>query len=851
MNTSYTPQPVSGIQAPGGKHLQPQRIPLSEIAFTIPVEKIAELQQKAPKTTIVGQDRAVSAIELGLGIHSNGYNIFIMGAPGTGRRTVLSSLLKDYKPNTADLQDIAYVHNYHNTFEPSALFFPAGQGRAFKKRLNHAMDVIYEQAQQIEKSEQFVSVQKKLVSTVDSSENTMVATFEIEMLNQGFKVQHIKDDSQQSIDLIPLIDDEEVSFAELQLQVARKQFPEQRLNALRESYYNALDTLTDLFALMRKNRKETDEKLSALSVELMKPIITAELDAVRTLIGSYPAETPLEQAHQQKIQQFLEKTEEDLVKKIPVYTQPFKSPRHKKNFFGRYAVNLIHEHSDDTPYTIFENIPSFANLFGSVEMHGDEAAPLTNGHLHIRGGSVHRALGGFLVLRLKDLLEEEDSWMYLKRVLQSGSIEIRPSPSGTHTAYSFKPEPIPARFKVIIIGGEYTYEILYQEDPDFYKLFKVCAEFDSVMPLTDENSAAVLALIQSFVKDQKSLPFSNCGYAKLLEYAVELSGSRHLISAQFTKIADFVSEANYTARKHGSGIINADSIEKTIEQRHYLSALPQEKFGELIQLKELLIDTNGSAIGKVNGLAVEERGFHTFGIPVSITAQASPGKGSIINIEREAGLSGEVYDKAHLIITSLLREKYARDFPLALSAAVCFEQSYSMVDGDSASCAEFLALISAIGDIPLRQDIAVTGSLNQHGKVQPVGGISEKITGFFDACVLQGLTGTQGVIIPASNKHNLFLPARVRTAIAERQFTIWTITDVDQGLLLLAYHEGYAPFDYLVYDKATGKLAVRNPRYPLDSSVEYALSALAHEIESNLKHYADTMKRYNGSGYYG
>ncbi|MGP1576852.1 MAG: Lon protease family protein [Treponema sp.] len=843
MNTPHTTTPASGNE------LLPQRIPLSEIAFTFPTEKIADLRQKAPETKIVGQNRAVSAIELGLGIHSSGYNIFIMGAPGTGRRTVLSSLLKEYKPNTAELQDIAYAHNYQNPLEPSALFFPAGQGRIFKKRLNHAMDVIYEQAQQIEKSEQFLSVQKKLVSTVDSSENTMVAEFEIEMLNQGFKVLHIKDDSQQSIDLIPLIDEEEISFAELQLQVAKKQFSEEKFNALRETYYNALDTLADLFALMRKNRKETDEKLSALSVELMKPIITAEMEALRTLIGEYPVETALQQAHSKKIQQFLDKTEEDLLKKIPVYTQPFKSLRHKKNFFGRYAINLIHENTENTPYAISENIPSFANLFGTVEMHGDETAPLTNGHLHIRAGSVHRALGGFLVLRLKDLLEEEDSWVYLKRVLQSGAIEIRPSPSGTHASYPFKPEPIPARFKVIIIGGEYTYEILYQEDPDFYKLFKVCAEFDSVMPLTDENSAAVLSLIESFVKDQKSLPFTDCGYAKLLEYAVELSGSRHLISAQFTKISDFVAEANYMARKHGSEIISAEIIEKTIEQRQYLSALPQEKFSELIHLKELLIDTTGTAIGKVNGLAVEERGFHTFGIPVSITAQASPGRGSVINIEREAGLSGEVYDKAHLIITSLLRRKYLGAYPLALSAAICFEQSYSMVDGDSASCAEFFALVSAIAKIPLRQDIAVTGSVNQLGQVQPVGGISEKITGFFDVCVQQGLTGTQGVIIPEGNKHNLFLPARVRTAISENRFTIWTINNVDQGLLLLCrdFLSDDIQYDSLIRDNRL----IPNDRWDKDEDkvicVRY--NQLRIVISRTLENYAKWMKPYNESVY--
>ena len=778
MNTSPTSNIPERTSVP--------ELPLSEIQFTIPESKIAALKTQAPHTPIVGQLRAVSALELGLRIPDDGYNIFIMGAPGTGRRTVLSSLLKDYKPNTADMQDIAYAHNYRHPSEPVALFFPAGAGKKFQHSLKNAVEAIYKQALQIEKSEDFLSAQKKIMSAVDSDENSLLANFEVTMLSRGFKLLQLKDDSNQSVDLIPLIKGKEVPFGELQLQVARKKFSEQALNDLRETYYRSLDEMADLFALLRKNRTEAEEKLKQLYIELLKPIIAAELEPPRALLNGYPAETDTQKKHNEKIASFLTKTEADLIARAVMYAAPFKSPRHKKSFFGRYAINLICENIDDTSYVIDENQPSFSNLFGTIEGHGDEEDGLLNGHLRLRGGSVHRAFGGFLVLRLKDLLEEEDSWVYLKRVLQSGQVTIQLPPSGTHSPSLLKPEPIPAQLKVIIIGGEYSYEILYQEDPDFYKLFKVCAEFDSVMPLTDENLAAVLALIETFVKERHSLPFSDSGYAKLLSYAVELSESRHLISAQFTKLADFVAEANYTAKQRLCERITDEIITNTIERRHYLAALPEEKFAEMVQLKEILIDASGAAVGKVNGLAVEERGFHTFGIPVSVTAQASPGTAGIINIEREAGLSGEIYDKAHLIISSLLRQKYAPDFPLSISAAICFEQSYGMIDGDSASCAEFFALLSAIGKIPLRQDIAVTGSLNQLGMVQPVGGISEKITGFFDTCTILGLSGTQGVMIPKQNKNNLFLPERVVKAIAEKRFRIWAVGHIDEGIELLS-----------------------------------------------------------------
>ena len=763
-----------------------QELPLSDIQFNIPESKIAALKAKAPNKPIVGQSRAVAALELGLGIQDEGYNIFIMGAPGTGRRTVLSSLLKDYKPNIADVQDIAYSYNYRRPSEPAALFFPAGEGKKFQQSLKHAIENIYKQALQIEKSESFLSAQKKIISAVDSEENSTLADFEVKMLSRGFKLLQLKDDPNQSIDLVPLIKGKEMSFAELQSQVSRKKFAEKDLNDLREAYYSSLDELTDLFAWLRKNRAESDEKLKQLYIDLLKPIIAAELEAPRALVHSYPTETDEQKKNTDKTLCFLKKTESDLIARASLYAAPFKSPRHKKAFFGRYAINLICENTEDKSYIVDENLPSFANLFGTIETHGDDDEGLLNGHLHLRGGAVHRALGGFLVLRLKDLLEEEDSWVYLKRVLQSGRIAVQMPPAGTHNPSALKPEPITAQLKVIIIGGEYSYEILYQEDPDFYKLFKVCAEFDSVLPLTDDNLAAVLALIETFVKERHSLPFSDSGYAKLLSYAVEFSESRHLISAQFTKIADFVAEANYTAKQQNYAVITDEIITQTMKRRQYLSALPEEKFAEMVQLKEILIDTAGTAVGKVNGLAVEERGFHTFGIPVSVTAQASPGTAGIINIEREAGLSGEIYDKAHLIISSILRQKYAPDFPLSISAAICFEQSYGMIDGDSASCAEFFALLSAIGKIPLRQDIAVTGSLNQLGMVQPVGGISEKITGFFDTCSLLGLTGTQGVMIPRSNKNNLFLPERVVTAIAKGQFRIWAIGHIDEGIALLS-----------------------------------------------------------------
>ena len=765
-----------------------EKLNLDELEFSFPESKIRELKNNGADSTIVGQDRALKAIELGLGIEGEGYNIFVMGAPGTGRRTVLSSLLRNYKPNFAKIQDIAYAYNFSRPIEPIALFFPAGEGRLFRKKIKKAVGHIHTQTLALLKSEGFLAEQKKIVTKTDNEENILLMEFESKMLHAGFKVLQIKDENNQSLDLIPIIKGKEISFSELQSKAARKKFSEQELAALREKYYASLDEMSELFSILRDKRIEMDEKLIKHQKDSVMPIIKEALDPLRKLVDSYTtkSDNPKQIEDNKKILLFLKKAEEDLISRMNIYSSEFKSSRIKKNFFGRYLINLICENSNDKNYVINENLPSFTNLFGTIESHSDSDAPEINGHLRIREGAVHRAFGGYLIVRLHDLLEEDDSWSYLKRVLQSGKIEVQIPPSGNHTPSVFKPEALPANFKIIIIGGEYTYDILYQEDPDFYKLFKVCAEFDSVMQKNDKNIASLIHLTEYLCKEKKALNFDDSGYSRLISYASELAGSRHLLTAQFTKISDLIIEADFNAKQQKKEAICAGVLNDTIEKRHYLHALPEEKFAEMVQLGEILIDVSGRKLAKINGLAVEERGYHSFGVPVSVTAQASPGTGGIINIEREAGLSGEIYDKAHLIITSLLREKFSKDIPLSISASICFEQSYSYIDGDSASCAEFLALISAIGSFEMRQDIAVTGSLNQHGMVQPVGGITEKIEGFFNTCKILGFTGTQGVMIPVSNKNNLFLSKEVKEAVKEGKFNIWTIKTIDEGIKLLS-----------------------------------------------------------------
>jgi lon-related putative ATP-dependent protease len=756
---------------------QTQELESDQILFSVPPETVSRLRQRGATSPIIGQDRAISALELGLGIKANGYNIFIMGASGTGRRTVLTSLLANYRANQIDLQDIAYVHNFARPLEPKALFFPAGTGGAFRSQLKAAIESIRKQGLQLMKSETFLTAQKKVTAESDAGENQLLAEFEAKMASEGFKLLQVKDDDDRSMDLVPVINGKTRTFDELQERVGKGRLAAEALGAVREAYYRNLDRMSLLFADLRDRRRATDKKIRALKIDTAKPIIDAELSALRALCADGGNELAL--AH-------LDALREDLLARIHSWTEPFKSPAHRKIFYGRYDVNLVCEETADKSFVVQEEVPTFAKLFGSIEAPVGNEDPAVNGHLRLRPGAVHRAAGGFLVLRLQDLLLEEGAWPYLKRVLQTGKIEIQSPPSGMHAPSLIKAQSVPARLKVIIIGGEHSYDFLYQEDPDFQKLFKVCAEFDSIMPGTDDNMARFIAFVDEYAKGRSLLPIDDDGMARILSYAARMSEYRNMLTTRFTQITDLINEADFAGRKAGAPSITSDVVAAAIDRRRFLQKLPEEKYADMIHEKEILLDVSGKSVGKVNGLAVHDRGYLAFGIPVVVTAQAAPGDKGVINIERESGLSGEIYDKAHLIIQGLLHRKYAREIPLALSASICFEQSYTEVDGDSASCASFYALLSAIAQIPLRQDIAITGSLNQLGDVQPVGGVPEKIEGFFDTCRILGLTGTQGVIIPRRNLNNLLPADRVQKAIREGSFHVWAIDSVDQGLEILS-----------------------------------------------------------------
>lgn len=765
-----------------------KKITATEASFCIPTSEISKLKNLKVNSNIVGQDRAVSAIKMGLGLKRSGFNIFVMGLSGTGRRTAIAELLKDYKPNYAELMDIAYVYNFKKRLEPDALFFPGGEGPAFKTELNTSIAKIITDCTACMRSESYLTKVNRIINESNTVESELLINFEIKMKEKGFKFIQIKqDDSPASFDLTPLIDGKETGFQDLKEMVEQKKMKKSEFNAIKENYYKCMETMNELFDSIKNNQDATQNKLYNLLQDSIKPIVAAGLKPVIDKAKSFEKKYAKDGAeYVKKITDFLQNIEKDIQKKAHTFITGFKNANQKKRFLTKYDINLVCENSADKNYVITENLPTFANLFGTIENTSVNEISMTDAHMRISPGAVHRANGGFLILRFEDLLTEENTYFYLKRVLQAETIEIQIPPTGNNPSSIFKPVAIPATCKIILIGDANSYDSMYQTDPDFPKLFKICAEFSPVMLRTEENEAAFIALIDKLTAKHGIPKMTTTGYARLIEYACKLSGSRKFLSTQFAKISDILVQAAVVAEREHAKSLDAKIISQTLDEVRFLSSLPEQEYLNELKCGIIFLQASGKKVGSINGLAVQDRGYFSFGVSEVITAQSSPGESGVINIETEVGFSGEIYDKAHLIISSLLKNTYAKNTQLSVDASICFEQSYGMIEGDSASCAEFLALLSSLSNIPFRQDLAITGSLNQHGDVQPIGGVSEKIQGFFTTCKIIGFTGTQGVVIPEANIQDLFLNEEISQAIREKKFFLYAVKHIDEAVKLFA-----------------------------------------------------------------
>jgi predicted ATP-dependent protease len=746
-----------------------------EVRFAVSAEDIERLDDGNERFDIIGQPRALRALRLAIDIEGKGYNIFATGLAGTGKRTAIMRVLKEHQPGKRRALDIAYVHNFKQADRPRVLFFSPGEAGEFRVRVAQIIDVYKRVLGTLPFHKGYKQERDRLMLQAEGRETKAVTRFEQKLNSEGFEIVQIDEKDDQRADIAPIFQGESASFDDLQRMVSKGEIQEQVWSEIREKYYRFIDEMKQIFHSLQIERSDVEESLRALQIDLIRPEIEAEVARIRL---DFP---------DARIHHYLDGLVEDLFEHMNWFrsTDEARDETDPPQMW-RYGVNVIVDHSETQGApTIFESHPDYQKLFGSQDAGGDSSGERISTFMQLRAGSLLQASGGFLVMRAEDILSEEDAWNSLKRALQDGNTEIRSAPGPFGQGPSLKPEPIEIDVKVIIMGSEHIYDYLYNVDEEFQKLFKVPAEFDSVMVRNETSTREYVGFMRMICRDEGLRSIDNDGIAAVVEYGVRLSEFRDRLSTQFSKIADLIREADYWAAREHRGRISRQDVQRTLQERKFLYDLPEEKIDEQILSGELLISVKETAVGRINGLAVIDRGYYGFARPILITARVSPGSDGIINVERESGLSGEIHDKGVYILEGFLQSTYAQSFPLSVNASVAFEQSYVEVDGDSASSTEVYVVLSAIANVPLRQDIAVSGSVNQMGQIQPVGGISEKVEGFYEVCKKMGLTGTQGVIMPRQNLPNLILNLELQQAVADGQFHIYTAETIDEGIEIL------------------------------------------------------------------
>jgi len=765
------------------------RVPVEELSWSDSLDKIVgeSTAEIKPHEGIIGQSRAVKAIRLGLAMKSKGYNIFVSGYPGAGRTTTVQKLIEEIVEGGAIPDDLCYVMNFKNPDEPHLLQFPAGKGREFMKHMTDLVESAKKKVPAVFESEEFQAARNEIINRHMGKQKALFKNFENKVSSENFMMVQVQVGPFTRPDLAPVVVGNPMKIEQLEALVEEGKFSADDLERIKEKYKELSQEMEKLFKEARDIDKSIQESLEKLARDWVEPMLA---DMVTPLVEEYQSEgvrTYLTDV-QADIVEHLERFRPKLVQPGPGMEgggQPMMIPPEPSQF-REYGVNLIVDNSETTkPPVVIETTPNFRNLFGTVERVMDMRGMWASDHRHIKAGSLLRANGGYIVLNAREVLTEVGVWPTLKRTLRFGHLEIQTDPFSFLFTSALKPEKVPVNCKVILIGEPEIYDIVHWYDEDFQKIFKVKADFDTSMPNTDENITKLVGFIARTCSEEDLLPLDPPGAEAVAKLGIRWAGRKKKISTQFDRIADLIREADLKAREDGKSTVSRQHVEQANADRIERVNMMEEKFQEYIEDGILMIDTSGEQIGQINGLSVYSLPEFSFGRPSRITAKISMGKAGIINIEREADLSGNSYNKGVLILSGFLRARFAQERPLNLTASITFEQSYSGVDGDSASSTELYAIMSALSGKPIDQGIAVTGSVNQHGQVQPIGGVNQKIEGFFKVCKAHGLNGRQGVMIPRLNLGDLMLDSEVIDAVKEGKFNIWAVDHVDQGIEIL------------------------------------------------------------------
>ena len=771
-----------------------------------------------PLEGTIGQERAISSLELGLDIDAAGFNLFIAGPSGTGRNTALRSYVERIAVKKPVPPDWGYVYNFQDSAQPVAVSLPSGMLKQLSRQMDDLVDTCRREIPRAFESDDYAHRVEEVMKDVQARRQAITNELEKLALAEGFALTS----GQAGITPVPLKDSRPMSQEDFAV------LPEDEREQLKEKAEKLQHTVNHGLVELRRLNKEAEEQTTKVDSDLVRFTLTPIIDELQK-----------EYADHAPVVEFLDQVESDMADNLEIFKTDDKTPAPgmppqgfvtDEDPFIKYRVNdLVDNTACVGAPIIFEYSPTYYNIFGRIDYRA-RYGTLATDHTMIKAGALHLANGGYLVLQARDLLTSPLSWETLKRTLRSQQIRVEnigeqysPLPSA-----SLRPQPIPFEAKVVIVGSPDVMRLLQAYDEDFRRLFKVTADFDNLMDRTEQNMARYASFVSARCREKGLRPFHNTAVARVVDHSSRLVEHQDKLTTRFMDVSDILTEANYWAGEDNAPVVMGEHLKKAIDQREYRVSLTEDRLQELIENNTIHISTEGEVSGQVNGLAVLSSGNHTFGKPSRITARVSLGRGQVLNVERETKLSGKIHDKGFMILQGYIQGQYGRDKPISLSASIGFEQTYSEIDGDSASSTELYALISALAGLPIKQGLAVTGSVNQAGEVQAIGGASLKIEGFFNVCKANGLTGDQGVMIPIDNVKNLVLKDEVVEAVKEGKFHVYGVSSIGEGIEVLT-------------GVAAGERS-EDGTYP-EGTVHYLVEERLHELAKTARDYGKDLDR--------
>lgn len=738
--------------------------------------KFDTTQELEPINDGIGQERGIKALEFGIDVNVKGYNLYIEGPSGVGKTMYAKNYLDSIAPKKKVPNDWCYIYNFKNPNEPIAVSLPAGQGKEFKENMDGFIKEVKKDIKKTFNADDFEKEKALIKKEFEEKREVVLTKLNENSQKHGFQVKS----AQNGIYMMPIVEGKVIQEEEFEkLDEEIKQVYEEKSAIVQQQIMDAISEIKQI-------ERQSDKKVSEWQSNIALLTVNAHINYIKS-----------KYKRNKKINQFLNDVKQDVLKNVSYFLEEDKNQNNNQQQGPQtqsvqdpclnYRVNLFIDNSnlEGCPVVMDSNY-SYQNLFGKLEYENYYGALKTDFTM-LKPGLMHEANGGYIIFQAKDLLANPACYEELKRVLRVKELSINNAMEQRSSVMmvSLKPEPIPLDLKVILIGNANIYHTLLSMDIDFRKLFKIKVEFEETAPINEENVNKLARFVHTFCEQEGLLQLDKSAMARIVEYASRLAGEKGKLSTRFTEIAQVVGEACTWAKLGKSKIVTEEYIDKALNERIDRIKKYDEKYIEMIKENTLLINTKGSLVGELNGLTVMTIGDYTFGKPAKITVNTYTGKGGIVNIEREVEMSGSTHSKGVYILSGYLGELFAQDIPLCLTASICFEQLYNGVDGDSASSTELYGLLSSLSEIPIKQSIAVTGSVNQKGQIQPIGGVNEKIEGFFQICKMRGLDGSHGVMIPVQNINNLQLSDEVVDAVKNKQFHIYAVSTIDEGIEVL------------------------------------------------------------------